>query len=92
MERADKFLILFFRDGDLAIIRMQHDAEEGDIVAVFVEGLEIAATLKVLRRKPETLELLHPATPAYEPVILRGDEQSRVRILGKVVGIVRRVP
>ncbi len=79
------------RDGDLAIIRPQVQAENGEIVAVLVEGLESVATLKVFRRRNGDIELL-PANPAYEPLIFSGDERAKVRILGKLIGVIRAKP
>lgn len=79
------------RDGDLAIIRPQQAAENGEIVAVQVEGVEPEATLKVFRRNNGTIEL-HAANPAYEPLTFGKDEQSRVKILGKLIGVIRPKP
>ncbi len=79
------------RDGDLAIVRQQPDAEDGEIVAVLVEGLETEATLKILRRNDASIEL-HSANPAYQPLIFKGKDRARVRILGKLIGVVRRKP
>lgn len=79
------------RDGDLAIIRQQPDAENGEIVAVLVEGLEAEATLKTLRRNNGDIEL-HSANPTYQPLIFKGKDRARVRILGKLIGVVRRKP
>ncbi len=76
------------RDGDLAIIRPQNDAETGEIVAVQVEDLETEATLKVLRKRNGDIEL-HPANALYPVLAFRAEEKSRVRILGKLVGIIR---
>ena len=77
------------RDGDLAIIRQQSEAEDGEIVVCLVEGLESEATLKILRRNNGSIEL-HPANPIYEPLIFKGKDRARVRILGKLIGVIRR--
>ncbi len=79
------------RDGDFAIIRPQNDAENGEIVAVLVEGVESEATLKILRRNNGGLAL-HPANDAYQPLVFNGAERAKVRILGKLVGIIRPRP
>jgi repressor LexA len=78
-------------DGDLAIIRHQADAENGEIVAVLVEGLESEATLKILRRKKGSIEL-QASNPAYPPLIFKGKNRARIKILGKLIGVVRRKP
>ncbi|MCX5862677.1 MAG: transcriptional repressor LexA [Desulfomonile sp.] len=88
---GDSMVDAQIRDGDLAIIRPQDDAENGWIVAVLVQGLETEATLKIFRRKNEEIEL-HAANPAYEPVVFKKEEQSRVKILGKLIGIIRPKP
>jgi len=89
--QGDSMINAQIRDGDLAVIRPQENAEEGQIVAVMVEGTELEATLKMLRRGPGTVEL-HAANPAYEPLIFKGKERARVKILGKLVGIIRPKP
>ncbi len=79
------------RDGDLAIIRPQGDAENGQIVAVTVEGLETEATLKVFRRRNKVLEL-HPANEKYKPLVFKGKDLSKVKILGRLIGVIRVKP
>ena len=79
------------RDGDLAIIRPQQEAENGEIVAIVVEGLEPEATLKILRHTKEKVEL-HAANEEYEPLVFRGEDRSKVRILGKLIGVIRTKP
>jgi repressor LexA len=79
------------RNGDMAIIREQPDAEDGEIVAVLVEGLETEATLKILYRRNGAIEL-HSANPAYKPLVFKGKNRGRVSILGKLIGVVRRKP
>ncbi len=89
--RGDSMIGAQIRDGDLAIIRPQVQAENGEIVAVLVEGMESVATLKVFRRRNGDVELL-PANPAYEPLIFSGDGRSKVKILGKLIGVIRAKP
>jgi len=86
--RGDSMIGAQIRDGDLAVIRPQEDAGNGEIVAVIVEGLEPEATLKVLRRGKQNLEL-HAANPAYVPLVFKGRDMAKVKILGKLVGIIR---
>jgi repressor LexA len=89
--RGDSMIDAQIRDGDMAIIRPQLQAENGDIVAVLVEGMEPVATLKTYRRRNGDVELL-PANPAYEPLVFRGEERARVQILGKLIGVIRPKP
>jgi repressor LexA len=89
--RGDSMIDAHIRDGDLAVIRPQEDAEEGQVVAVMIEGVEAEATLKVFRRRNKAVEL-HAANPAYGPLIFKGKDRSKVKILGKLVGVIRPKP
>jgi repressor LexA len=71
-------------DGDLVAVRLQADAEEGEIVAVLVEGEE--ATVKRLRRRQGKV-ILESENPAFEPMVFDGG----VEMVGKVVSVMRRV-
>jgi repressor LexA len=69
-------------DGDWVVVRQQHDAENGDIVAALL-GDE--ATVKTLKRRDGHVWLM-PHNPAYAPIL--GDEAT---IMGKVVSVLRRL-
>ena len=69
------------QDGDLAIIRPQEYAENGQITAVIVEGIESEATLKIWRHGDDIIEL-YPANESYEPLVFRGPERAAVEIQG----------
>ncbi len=71
-------------DGDIAMIKRQRDANKGDILALRIED-EI--TLKRLSIKGEMAELL-PSNPEHSP---RSVPAGQVEILGKLVGIIRKV-
>jgi len=71
-------------DGDTVIIKRCDVAENGAIVVALVDNEE--ATLKRLRRKGDTVAL-EPANKAYETRIFGPD---RVRVQGKLVGLLRR--
>lgn len=68
-------------EGDMAVVRKQQTAEDGDIV-VALKGDE--ATLKRLRRVRKDV-FLEPANPAYKSISAQGSV-----ILGKVVQIQRK--
>ncbi|MEW5723628.1 MAG: transcriptional repressor LexA [Thermodesulfobacteriota bacterium] len=85
---GDSMIGAHIQDGDLAIIRPQEEVEDGGIAAVLVEGVEPEATLKILHRRKDRLEL-HPANPDYAPLVFRGPEQAGVRVLGRLVGVIR---
>lgn len=70
-------------DGDKAIIKSCDTAENGDIVVALVDEEE--ATLKTLHKRGDQIAL-KPANAAYSTQLLPAD---RVRIQGKLVGIIR---
>ncbi|WP_306119937.1 MULTISPECIES: transcriptional repressor LexA [unclassified Roseitalea] len=71
-------------DGDTVVIRRTDSANPGEIVVALVDDEE--ATLKRFRRKGASIAL-EAANPAYETRIFGPD---RVRIQGRLVGLVRR--
>lgn len=83
---GDSMLGAGIRDGDLVLVRRQDWAEDGDIVVALTDGEE--ATVKRFRRRGDRVALL-PENPAYPPIELPA---AQVRVLGKVVGLFRRLP
>ncbi len=73
-------------DGDYVVVRPQPEAENGQIVAVLIEG---EATVKRFYRERGGRIRLQPENPAIEPMFIHPKNQS-VRILGKVVGLFRK--
>jgi repressor LexA len=71
-------------DGDFALIRKVDSARDGEIVVALIDDEE--ATLKTYRREGRMIRL-DPANSRYEPQ--RYDE-SRVRIQGRLAGLIRR--
>ena len=71
-------------DGDFALIRKVDSARDGEIVVALIDDEE--ATLKTFRREGRMIRL-DPANSRYEPQ--RYDE-SRVRIQGRLAGLIRR--
>ena len=71
-------------DHDTVVIQRCESAENGTIVVALVDENEV--TLKRLRRKGNTIAL-EPANAAYETRIFGAD---RVRVQGKLVGLVRK--
>ena len=71
-------------DGDFALIRRCETARDGEIVVALVDDQE--ATLKYLH-KDGGMVRLDPANRAYEP---QRYLPSRVRVQGKLVGLLRR--
>jgi len=71
-------------DGDFALIRKVDSARDGEIVVALIDNEE--ATLKTYRREGRNIRL-DPANARLEPQ--RYDE-SRVRIQGRLAGLIRR--
>ena len=71
-------------DGDTVIIQESDSANTGEIVVALVDNQE--ATLKRLRRRGDSIAL-EAANPAYETRLYGAD---RVRVQGKLVGLIRR--
>ena len=84
--KGDSMIEAGILDGDTIILRKAEDASNGDIVVALVDEEE--ATLKRLRRRGDSIAL-EAANPAYETRIFGPD---RVRVQGRLVGLIRRYP
>ena len=82
--KGDSMIEAGIFDGDTVIIRNANTANPGDIIVALVDDEE--ATLKRFRRKGASIAL-EAANPAYETRIFGPD---RVKIQGKLVGLIRR--
>ena len=82
--RGDSMIEAGILDGDTALIKKTDAADTGDIVVALIDDEE--ATLKRFRRKGASIAL-EPANTAYEVRIL---PPNRVRIQGKLVGLMRK--
>ncbi len=71
-------------DGDFALIRKVDSARDGEIVVALIDNEE--ATLKTYRREGRMIRL-DPANSRYEP---QRYEEDRVRIQGRLAGLIRR--
>ena len=72
-------------DGDYVLVRQQSTAEDGQIVVALLED---EATVKRLVRERDRV-LLKPEHPHMQPITVGRDEP--LQILGKVVGVYRRL-
>lgn len=81
---GDSMIDAGIQDGDTVIVRRCDTAENGTIVVALIDEHE--ATLKRLRRRGNSVAL-EPANTAYETRIFNPD---RVRIQGRLVGLMRR--
>lgn len=82
--KGDSMIEAGIFDGDTVIIRNSSTATPGDIIVALVDDEE--ATLKRFRRKGASIAL-EAANPDYETRIYGPD---RVKIQGKLVGLIRR--
>ncbi|MEU5842626.1 transcriptional repressor LexA [Rhodococcus sp. NPDC047139] len=80
--RGDSMIDAAICDGDVVVVRRQHEAHSGQIVAAMIDG---EATVKVFRRRGGHIHL-EPRNAAYP--VLDGDEAV---VLGTVVSVMRRV-
>lgn len=85
--KGDSMIGARILDGDIVLIRQQPDVEDGEIAAVLIDN---EATLKRVHKKAGCL-ILNPANPAYEPIIITGEELADVRIIGKAVYFISTV-
>jgi repressor LexA len=82
--KGDSMIDASVLNGDLVVLRQQETANDGEMVAAWIEGDE-ETTLKYLYREGRNVRL-QPANPAYAPIIRPA---NKVRINGRVVYIVR---
>jgi repressor LexA len=81
--RGDSMKDAGILEGDFVVVKSQETAQDGDIVVAMV-GEE--ATVKRFYREADHIRL-QPENPAMEPI-----RSKEVRVLGRVVGLLRRVP
>jgi repressor LexA len=74
------------QDGDFALVKPQPNAENGEIVVALIED---EATIKRIFQKRDLIRL-EPANPKMEPIVVKKGEK-KVTIVGKVVGIFRKI-
>ena len=82
--KGDSMIEAGIFDGDTVIIRNGNTATPGDIIVALVDDEE--ATLKRFRRHGTSIAL-EAANPAYETRTLPAD---RVKVQGKLIGLIRR--
>ena len=81
---GDSMIEAGIHDGDTVIIKRTEQALNGDIVVALIDQQE--ATLKTLRKEPGRVGLV-PANRNYETRYFQSD---KVRIQGKLTGLIRR--
>lgn len=84
--QGDSLIGAHIQEGDYALVRRQETADSGDLVVAL---LDEEATIKRFVKQGEVL-LLQPEHPDLEPLVIKPGE-ARVQILGKVIGILRKL-
>jgi len=84
--QGDSMIDAHIQDGDFALVKPQPNAENGEIVVALIED---EATIKRIFMKRDLIRL-EPANPKIEPIIVKKGEK-KVTIVGKVIGIFRKI-
>lgn len=84
--RGNSMVDAHIQDGDFALVKPQKDAENGEIIVALIDD---EATIKRIFKKRDLIRL-EPANPDMEPIVVKKGEK-RVTIVGKVVGIFRKL-
>lgn len=84
--QGDSMIDAHIQDGDFALVKPQPNAENGEIVVALIED---EATIKRIFHKRDLIRL-EPANSKMEPIVVKKGEK-KVTIVGKVVGIFRKI-
>lgn len=84
--QGDSMLGAHICDGDLALVRPQQTAGNGEIVVALIDG---EATLKRFFREGDGRIRLQAENPAYAPIVIAAGQAETI-IVGKLLRTVRR--
>jgi repressor LexA len=84
--RGESMIDAMVNDGDIVIMRPQHEARDGEMVAAWLTDRD-ETTLKYFYREAERVRL-QPANPTMEPIYV---DPEIVQIQGKVLLVVRQI-
>ena len=84
--QGDSMIEAHIQDGDFALVKPQANAENGEIVVALIDD---EATIKRVFQRRDLIRL-EPANPTMEPIVVKKGEK-RVTIVGKVIGIFRKL-
>jgi len=84
--QGDSMIEAHIQDGDFALVKPQKDAENGEIIVALVDD---EATIKRIFKDRDLIRL-EPANPTIEPIVIKKGEK-KVTIVGKVIGIFRKI-
>ncbi len=85
--RGNSMIDAMISDGDIVILQPAESAENGDMVAVWLTD-EDRTTLKYFYQEGERIRL-QPANPTMQPIYV---DARNVRVQGKVVAVLRKLP
>lgn len=81
--KGDSMINAGILNGDYLIVKQQQTAEDGNIVVALLDDEE--ATVKRFYREADCIRL-QPENDTYEPI-----RSKHVKILGKVIGVIRKL-
>ena len=84
--KGESMIDALINDGDIVVMRHQREAENGDLVAVWLKG-EKETTLKRFYLEGDMVRL-QPANPTMEPIYVPA---SDVEVQGKVIAVIRKL-
>jgi repressor LexA len=84
--RGDSMIDAMVSDGDIVIMRPQHEARDGEMVAAWLTDRD-ETTLKYFFRETDRVRL-QPANPTMDPIFV---DPEIVQIQGKVLLVVRQI-
>ncbi|MCE1252796.1 MAG: transcriptional repressor LexA [Anaerolineae bacterium] len=85
--KGDSMIDAMINEGDIVIMKQATDANNGDMVAVWLEDTS-ETTLKFFYREKDRFRL-QPANPTMGPIYI--EKQRPLRIQGKVVMVIRQL-
>ncbi len=83
--KGDSMIDAMISDGDIVIFRKQEEAQNGEMVAVWLPDRS-ETTLKYFYRESETSIRLQPAHPTMEPIYVH---PGNCQIQGRVLSVIR---
>lgn len=82
--RGESMIDEHIQDGDFVVVEAREQANNGEMVVALVDGENV--TLKKYYRKGAQIRL-QPANPQMAPIVL---DETRVKVQGVVVGVIRK--
>ncbi|HVU10381.1 MAG TPA: transcriptional repressor LexA [Phototrophicaceae bacterium] len=83
--KGDSMIDAMISDGDIVLFRKQQEAQNGDMVAVWLPERS-ETTLKYFYRESDTKVRLQPAHPTMDPIYVH---PANVQIQGRVLSVIR---